>query len=615
MSALGRLTTRAEWPLVALAMGGLLAGWWGWNRYVAHVYDGDTSEGGRFQIIRYATDVNPSRAEQVEIFNRYHIHEGLKAEAVANGANLQTVITTSAAGSAPDIIDVFNAEDLRMMVAKGIARPLNQHLKRFGIDLARVTWPTRLDELRQPNPQWKPGDDPFDRYVYYAVPNNVSTDMVWFNRSLYEQAREERAHAGEAMPPEPWLNWTWWDYAALGHAMQRTQGGHPVSFGAAVPDVDALLLQIGLSERGTDRAAFDALTIPERNELGIGGLSWDDCIRVFAPTADGHGTGFVNHGALEQALQYRYDLVHTMQAAPAPSDVVQMQTMGGFAGGGPYGMFKAGRLGMLISGRWFIGQVRSDVAFDWRLVRAPRWVPYGEWQRWQAAGLKPGERDGAWGEREHADRGYGTYLGGRLAILSSSAKDPDNAFDFLAFLVTNRDYNQALLAEDGMGADVAMTRDYLARPDPLFPKEAANRTPEHELGSLANLFARDAWPHANSGSGRWILWGDLDAPLDRRDLLADALAHDQRRVDYTPLLGPPEVAANPDADRSTPAVGHDLGKQALAALDRQMTVGEAIDHPGRAPILPLVIFTALYLGAVVLVWRRKTWRRRQAGAA
>jgi ABC-type glycerol-3-phosphate transport system substrate-binding protein len=597
MSTLARL----ELPLIAIAVGTLLAGWWAYNRFVANIYPPDPSENGRFTVIRYGTDVNPARNEQVGIFNRYHLPEHLKAQYVPGASGMQNVVTASAAGNAPDIVDVFNPEDLRALIDKGIARPLNPYLKAAGIDLAALSWPTRLGEMRRDNPAWHAGDDPREKYVYYGVPNNVSTDMVWFNRTLYEQVREERRRAGESMPPEPWLHWTWWDYAALGHALQRKEGTTFVSFGATEPDVETLMLQIGLSERGEDPARFATLTADERRRLGIAGLSWDDCVRIFAPSADGVGTGLVNRGALAQALQYRYDLIHVLQGAPSPSDANQMETSGGFAGGGNFGQFKAGRLGLFICGRWFIGQVRADVGFDWRLVRMPRWVPYDQWRGWQQRNLAPADRDGDWGERDHPLRGFGLYLGGRVAILSSSSRHPEEAFRFLAFLVQNPDYNQALLIEDGMGANLAMTRAYLAHSDPLFPREIANRTPEHELGTLANLFAKDAWPHANAGTGRTLLWANADADLNRGDLLATALAADPRRIPYDAAVG--DMSAT--AAVSTPAVGEELARRTVATLDSQLAIGEAIDHPGRSPFTPFAIAVLIYAACAVAIARWK----------
>ena len=93
--------------------------------------------------------------------------------------------------------------------------------------------------------------------------------------------------------------------------------------------------------------------------------------------------------------------------------------------------------------------VRADVTFDWRLVHMPRWVPYDEWQRWQQEGLRPDQRDGPWAE---INRGQGATISGRISAITSSCENPEQAFKFLRFLMTNEDFNRALLIEDGMGA-------------------------------------------------------------------------------------------------------------------------------------------------------------------
>ncbi|MFM2090395.1 MAG: Bacterial extracellular solute-binding protein, partial [Planctomycetota bacterium] len=146
--------TRAEWPWLLAVTVTVLGGWYAWNRWGADLYPKDASEGGRFTVITYGSDSNPARREQLNIFNRAYRAQDLKIEIVPNGSNPKDIPTRAAAGGGPDILDVYPPEDLRRYIDKGLAVPLNPYLKAAGLDLERVAWPERLDDLRRPNPDW-----------------------------------------------------------------------------------------------------------------------------------------------------------------------------------------------------------------------------------------------------------------------------------------------------------------------------------------------------------------------------------------------------------------------------------------------------------------------------
>ena len=204
---------------------------------------------------------------------------------------------------------------------------------------------------------------------------------------------------------------------------------------------------------------------------------------------------------------------------------------------------------MFLEGRWFLGQVRNDTNFDWRLLRIPRWVPYEVWQDWQQRGLKPEERDGPWGEAEHGDpfRGYANFIGSRKSAITKSAADNDRideSFRFLEFLLTNQDFNQVLLIEDGMGANMAAAHQYLAQPDPLFPAEEDRRSAQHELSALERLRPSPLWPYDNFGNtGFQKLNGDLTKSWLNNPITAEELKLPSRPLpyDYRHSVLPPKV--------------------------------------------------------------------------
>ena len=601
------LTTRAELPWLLGVMAVLLGGWYVVNRHVLGLYPSDPSEGGRFHVVTYGSDPNPARVDQLNKFNQFYRSEQLKVALIPGGSAPNSIVTTSAAGNAPDVIDAYATEELRTYIRKGIAVPINPWLKERGIDLETITWPTRLDDLREPNPAWRPGDPPLDRHLWYAVPNNMDVHMVFFNQTLFERVRDERERAGLVMPCEPWLDWTWWDYALIAKALHRRgPGGQFTSFGGALPDLDTLFRQVGESMRGESRAEFERLGPEQRAALGVGTLAWDDCVRVIRPEADGSHTPYPNRAALAQALQYLTDLVGTLRGAASTSDAGQVANAGGFAASNGYGHFSSGLLGLHICGRWFLGQVRAQVNFDWRLYRMPRWVPLAEWERWQRAKLAPADRDGPWGEREHRLRGFALPLGGRMAFISSSCRDPQRAFRFLEYLATNQDFNRILLVEDGMGADMKAAYDYLSAPDPLFPSESVNRPVEHELGTLERLYARETWPFTNRILGRDMPLSDLAGTYGQEAALASALEVSPERIAYNEVR-----ALFPDQRPSSPALGRALADTLVRQLEQGLETGATIDTattvagPSWATLAFFAVMAALGGGMLLRRQRRR----------
>ncbi len=604
------VTRRSELPWLVGGLVVLLGGWWALNRFVLRVYPADATAGGTVQVLGWGTDPNPARVEQCNIFNRANRDQGLIVQVVPGGSDAQGIVTRSAAGNAPDCIDVYNPEDLGKYIAKGIAKPLNPYLKEAKLDLAHETWPALLDNISRPNPAYRPGiDDPIDARIWYAVPNNVDYPFIYFNRTLYQRVVAERTAAGQPIPPEPWLGWTWWDYAALAKSLNRRGAdGRFISFGGPPPDPWLLAMQIGAGMRGEEASGFAALTADERTARGVSGLSWEDCIAPFARQPDGTLTPWPNRQALTTSLQFSYDMQHAWKAVPTSSDMQQMATGGGGYGGtGINGQFLAGTAGMMSMGRWYLMQIRANVSFDWRMVRTPRWAPYDEWARWQREGKGPGQRDGAWGDREHQDRGYLTVMNTRCTFLTSSAKDPAKAFRFLELLIRNHDYQKVILLEDGSSANMAMTLDYVGKADPLIPDEVVNRTPEHELGAVHGQVGRPRWPFSNYARHENIRWSNLPAWMSPRDPL------DQALVAGVGLREVPELAAFAKGERftSSDVLGKDLAARTVAAMDRAGSEGFALDQPpGRqGPSLATMVVFGGLAGVIGLlafgVWRTR----------
>ncbi len=580
------LRRHSEMPWLAGGLAVLLSGWWALNSFYFNVYPDDITEKGRFTVIHWGTDPNPARNEQINIFNRAYRDDNLKA-VVDPGGGVQGIITRSASHNAPDVCDGYQPEVLRQFAAKGIAVQLNKYMKEEPrLDLNQ-TWPALIPNISLPNPDWKEGDDPIDKRLWYAVPNNLSYDLCFFNHTLYQTASKELQKDGREVPPEPWLAWTWWDYAALAAVMERrSPDGRFLSYGATPPSVQNVALEIGASMRGESQDDFAKLTPEQRAARGIPpGVDWDDCITINRAGADGKPVVWPNRPALEQALGFSYDLTSVFGAVPSQSDQQQMATGGsGYGGSGLTGQFLSGNCGMLFIGRWYLGQIRANTAFDWRMYRMPRWVPYSEWARWRRAGMGPGQRDGEWGDRPdvgHGDRGYLAYVATRCTFMTSSAKNPRQAASFLKFIAANPDFNRLLLLEDGAGADFALARDYLSKVDPLIPDELKRRPPEQELGAIRNQTPIATWPWGNYDArynldnhslGTWTM-----SEVDQAPSLAPGTADD----DHPELLPFVRGPANPTL-RSQPAVAHDLAERYCTEITKLAETAIANDHPAQA---------------------------------
>ena len=161
------------------------------------------------------------------------------------------------------------------------------------------------------------------------VPNNMNIAVVWFNRSLYQRSKTEAEQAGRPVPPEPFVGWTWWDYAgALGQLMQRRgTSGNFLSFGASQPAIEDLYIQIACRCAASTKA-FDALSDAQRAEQGLTGLTWEDCVARVSYDAEGKPVFYPNRDAIQQAIQFNYDLQHVVQASPTASDARQMSSSG-----------------------------------------------------------------------------------------------------------------------------------------------------------------------------------------------------------------------------------------------------------------------------------------------
>ncbi len=433
--------------ITVAVLAAILVGWFVLNDRVLDIYPKDASEGGKFVVIRWATDPNPARTEQIALFNRMYADKHLRVVLDPN-PEIQGVLTQAAAGGGPDVVDIYGLTPFKRYTSVGALLPINEYMREAKLSLHDF-WEYRRNCMAIPRPNAPPDAIEYDAYDIYAVPNNVTADVLYLNRSLYDSIARERSAHGEAMPPVPWNDWTWWDFVQLGQALtiKSEDGRNYKTFGA------------GLAWAGFTNFIYQA-----------GGRLYDETgekVLLDSPEA-------------ATACQFYYDLVRTFHIVPSPEDKTAQTGGGGWGGQNDVGLFSAGRLAMLTLGRWGLIKMRREAQFRIEFYPVPRYIPYEEWARWQSDPKIRADhrlRDGSWGEQttESRNRGKSVVLQGRVTGILKTSKHPRESFYFLEYLASP-EFNYLINKDaDAFSSRKELTVQYLSQPDPDFPEENQHR--------------------------------------------------------------------------------------------------------------------------------------------
>jgi ABC-type glycerol-3-phosphate transport system substrate-binding protein len=555
--------------LTAAVLAGILLAWFGVNRWVLDVYPDDPTEGGKYTVVRWATDPNPARTEQIALFNR--LYEDKKVRVVLDpSADVQKILTQAAAGSGPDVIDIYSYAHFSLYVSKGILVEIGDYMRQAGLGLDNY-WLNRRNALAVPKVE-TPRED--SDYAIYSVPNNITASVTFFNRSLYESIRRQRQALGQDMPPLPWNNWTWWDYVQLCQA---------------------------LTKRSADGRRYET--------FGSGGTGFGGGINDFIYQAGG---SMLNEDGSQISLdseagaiasQYVYDLVNTFHVVPSAEDQSAQTGGGGWGGQSILGLYTAGKLGTIFIGRWGLIKVRREARFKTEAYPLPRYVPYEEWERWMDdpdMRADHRQRDGEWGEtsEQGRNRGKAAELGGRVTGIRKGTANEQAAFYFLEYL-SSPDFN-LLLTKD---ADAYSNRrefsvDYFSRPDPEFPDEDQHRPTM--LEAMRHTRAERA---ASYGAAFDItrLTGALN-----NNLVNAAYSPEDPDASFTyRFLGrTPEqaVSTNPTVGRTAVKEMSQRMRQSLGKAKRNQTLSDRSHLPDLAGIVALI---------AAMVWGGRFYYRRQ----
>ncbi len=252
----------------------------------------------------WATDDNPARGEQMELFRQWHMEKyGEKIDIRIDPVNHEVtkIVVQSLAGAGPDVFDFWMLESFDRFVQSGILLDLTDVADKrgFGKDLVWPgIWSTMIHEGRQ-----------------YAVPDNVGNNVLIYHKDLFDSAGLEY--------PRDSMHWN--EFLQIAKKLTRENEKGLKQFGLMAMDPMLLMLQNGA--------------------------------HIF--NANGTRCALNSPRAL-QALQFYHDLRVEHGVMPTPAEMASQASAGGW-GGGWVNIFASKRFAMAVGGRyWFIAFDRDS---------------------------------------------------------------------------------------------------------------------------------------------------------------------------------------------------------------------------------------------------------------
>ncbi len=266
--------------------------------------------------IVWASDDNPARRDQIDLYNRRHPDQTLSLD--PNNTGLEKVVVQSIAGVGPDCFDAGEGA-LSVLIDAGIVEDITDDLARRGIVIPRDTWPAVQSIVLRDGRA-------------YGVPTNAAADAIFINKKLF-------AASGEPIPRTPWT----WD--------------------ELIPVAKRLTL------RGPDgKAKRFGLLVDFRQWAGFV-IQWGGS--VFTP--DGTRCVVDSPEAIA-GVQFLRDLIYVHKVMPSPVEEAAMAAAGGW-GSGTITQFGGGTKGaMALGGRWWLCTLRDRNQFpglDLTAVESP----------------------------------------------------------------------------------------------------------------------------------------------------------------------------------------------------------------------------------------------------
>ncbi|MBM4164742.1 MAG: sugar ABC transporter substrate-binding protein [Lentisphaerae bacterium] len=265
--------------------------------------------------IRWCTDLNPARSVQTALFQTLNPD----VEVVLDPGARQKLIVQCATGTGPDVIDIFNADDMAAYVDSGILLDLTDVAKAKGFGIEN-TYPAVHGGLVVAGRQ-------------YRYPCNVSANAVIYNRAIFDD------HG----VPYPDANWTYDQFIEAGRLILTT----PSKSGAK---------HIPVANFISNWFYLDLL-------VGYGGSLYRN---------QGLLSALDSPEAID-AMQFYRDLMYRHRVITTPTEAAGMTSQGGWGSGG-LNWFSSERAAMIFIGRWYLCQVPNYPALKGKLgaARLPR---------------------------------------------------------------------------------------------------------------------------------------------------------------------------------------------------------------------------------------------------
>lgn len=250
----------------------------------------------------WASDDNPTRREQIALFNQLHPHYWLQLDPLI--PNTEKITVQAIGGVGPDLFDCYSGSQLAGYVRSGVAWDLTDRLKSFHIDPQRDLWrATDANILRDGR--------------IYAFPTNAAVNAIWYHREIFE---------AEGLKP-PRNPWKWEEFIPLAQRLNKRDSNGKMSRFGFVFDWDNNWYQFVLQWGGR--------------------LYSDDGTQVL-----------IDRPEAIAGFQFMRDLVYRYHVSPTPTEEAAMATQGGW-GSGSISWFGGRRGAMALGGRWWLNLLRG----------------------------------------------------------------------------------------------------------------------------------------------------------------------------------------------------------------------------------------------------------------
>ena len=249
--------------------------------------------------LRWITDDNPARRDQIATFNKLHPDMNLLLDP---GTSQKTIVQVLA-GVGPELFDSYGPSQIESYVKSDVCLDVTDKLKEAGIDVNNDVWKAVHSTFI------------FNGRVY-GFPTNVSCAGMLYNKTAFEKL-------GMPYPKGPWQ---WKDFL-------------PVAQKLTLRDKSGKVTQYGFM--------FEWSYFPQFS------LQWGG--HWYSPD----GTKCIlNSKENADALQFMYDLIYKYHVAPTPNEEASLASQGGW-GTGLINLFGAGRSATVLGGRWMLCNLRN----------------------------------------------------------------------------------------------------------------------------------------------------------------------------------------------------------------------------------------------------------------